>query len=321
MKTCEGEPIKRLKKFRMTAPGVFRGTTTGRAVAEITQGAYVFVRHDLVEHTHFDLALTDTYYAGKKAIYVAVSECLSLGALPLYSLAAIGIPKRVTHKQINRLHAGLTRAAGEFNTTLLGSDTMATKHDFFIHTSIIGKLTVRKHPGRDKAKPGDLIGVTGSLGESAYGSYLLKNGKPTKGLKRFIDRYLRPKPPFELWNELAKSGITNGMINISNGLVTDLERMMVQSGASARIHLESLPIPATLKREGMEHLTLAGEADCQLLFTFPPHRLRDIGRMKQKGFPVSIIGEVTKGRGVKIFAEGRRIEPDVNNYKPFGAGL
>jgi len=76
--------------------------------------------------------------------------------------------------------------------------------------------------GRDKAVTGDLIGVTGLLGESAYGLELLKAGHKGR-VNRFIRRYLEPKPPYETWKELTKSGITNAMMDISDGLIIDLK--------------------------------------------------------------------------------------------------
>jgi thiamine-monophosphate kinase len=321
MEIKENELIRRLKRFGRSSKEVLRGIGDDGAVVQMTQESYVFVQDGLAEHVHFDFAFMDSYYVGKKAIYVNVSDILSMGAEPLYFLVTIGIPEHITYKQVNRLYAGMGKAAKEFNTILLGGDTIETKSDFFIDVSMTGKLVSDRYLGRNNAKEGDLIGVTGLLGESAYGLSLLQKGKKATGSNRFINRHINPKPPYGLWKELIKSDITNAMMDISDGLVIDLERMMKESGKSARINLEEIPMPSVLKREGLEDLALGGGEDYQLLFTFSPQRLQAITNIIKKGFPISVIGEVGKGRGVKILKNGKIIKPDIKGYEHFGAHL
>ncbi|MCX5811747.1 MAG: thiamine-phosphate kinase [Proteobacteria bacterium] len=321
MEIRENELIKRLKRFGRSSREVLRGIGDDGAVVEMTQGSYVFVQDGLAEHIHFDFDFMDSYYVGKKAIYVNVSDILSMGANPLYFLVTIGIPEHITYKKINRLYTGMGRAAKEFNTILLGGDTIETKSDFFIDVSMIGKLVTSRYLGRDNAKDGDLIGVTGWLGESAYGLSLLQKGKKAKASNRFIERHINPKPPYALWKELIKSDITNAMMDISDGLFIDLERMMTESRKSAKIHLEKLPVPVILKRKGLERLALGGGEDYQLLFTFSPEKLQAIGDITKKGFLVSIIGEVAKGKGVEILKDGKIVKPIIKGYEHFGAHL
>ncbi|MCX5804914.1 MAG: thiamine-phosphate kinase [Proteobacteria bacterium] len=321
MEIKENELIRRLKRFERSSKEILRGIGDDGAVAEMEQGSYVFVQDGLAEHIHFDFAFLDSYYLGKKAIYVNVSDILSMGAEPLYFLVTIGIPEHITYKQINRLYNGMARTAKEFNIILLGGDTIETKSDFFIDVSMIGKLVTNRYLGRDSAKEGDLIGVTGSLGESAYGLSLLQKGIKAKSSNRFINRHINPKPPYGLWKELIKNDITNAMMDISDGLVIDLERMMKESGKSARINLECIPIPDVLKRKGLERLALGGGEDYELLFTFSPQKLQAIKNIIKKGFPISTIGEVAKGKGVKILKDGKVIRPDIKGYEHFGAHL
>jgi thiamine-monophosphate kinase len=321
MEIRENELIRRLKRFGRLSRKVLRGIGDDGAVVEMTRGSYVFVQDGLAEHVHFDFTFMDSYYVGKKAIYVNVSDILSMGAKPLYFLVTIGIPEHITYLQINRLYKGMGMAAKEFDTILLGGDTIETKSDFFIDVSMIGKLVTDRYLGRDNAKEGDLIGVTGQLGESAYGLGLLQKGKKTSGSNRFINRHINPKPPYDLWKELIKSDITNAMMDISDGLVIDLERMMKESRKSARINLEDIPIPAVLKREGLETLALGGGEDYQLLFTFSPRKIQTITDIIKKGFPVSIIGEVGQGRGVNILKNGKVVKPGIKGYEHFGAHL
>ncbi|MCX8111044.1 MAG: thiamine-phosphate kinase [Syntrophorhabdaceae bacterium] len=319
MEIMENSLIRLIRRFEKRSPSVVRGIGDDGAVVMLEEGRFVFVQDGLVENIHFEFSFIKPYYVGKKAIYVNVSDVLSMGAKPMYFLVTIGIPDRITKAQVLEVYRGINAAANDFNLVMLGGDTVSTGSDFFIDISMTGRLTGPDYLGRDKAEKGDLIGVTGYLGESAYGLFLLKKGmdKNKKGVKRFIERYKDPRPPYELWNELVKSGITNGMMDISDGLIIDLERMMAESKKSARVYMEDLPIPDMLKKASMEELALSGGEDYQFLFTFPKQRLPVIENIKGKGYHVSVIGEVTEGRGVKVFEKGKRRHITSKGYEHF----
>ena len=318
MELKENELIKRIRKFGKKTSRITRGIGDDGAVVEMPQGSYVFVQDALVEHIHFEFQFMDIYALGKKAVYVNVSDVLSMGATPLYFLVTIGIPEKISNRDIDRLYKGMMQAAKEFNIILIGGDISEAKSDFFIDISMIGKLVTKRYLGRDKAKVGDLIGITGYLGESAYGLLLLKQGSKDKGSSRFIKRYTNPKPPYDVWKELIKNGIPDAMMDISDGLVIDLERMMLESKKGAKIFLERLPIPRAIIKEKQEMLALSGGEDYQFLFTFPRNKLEIIEDMRTKGFPVSIIGEVVKGRGVKLFERGKEKRLNTKGYEHFG---
>ncbi len=315
----ENSLIRLLKRFERGSPSVVRGIGDDGAVVRLSEGQYVFVQDAIVEHVHFEFSFIKPYYLGKKAVYVNVSDVLSMGALPQYLLITIGIPMAMTKAQILEIYRGISAAAKEFNITMLGGDTVSVHSDFFMDVSMTGRLVVDDYLGRNKVKKGDMVGVTGYLGESAYGLYILKQGGDikTRGLKRFVNRYINPRPPYELWNELIKSGITNGMMDISDGLIIDLERMMDESKKSARIFMEEIPIPPILKGSSMEELALSGGEDYQFLFTFPRDRLPVIENIKRKGYHVSVIGEVRDGRGVKVIQGGRRRQIKIKGYEHF----
>jgi thiamine-monophosphate kinase len=109
------------------------------------------------------------------------------------------------------------------------------------------------------------------------------------------------------------------MMDISDGLIIDLERMMKESMKGAQLRFESLPIPRDLIRDKKENLALSGGEDYQFLFTFPPSKLSPIETIRGKGFPVSVIGEVVKGKGVKLFDHGRTVKITSKGYEHFGA--
>ncbi|HPU30994.1 MAG TPA: thiamine-phosphate kinase [Syntrophorhabdaceae bacterium] len=319
MDVKENHLIKLIKRFEKKSTDIIRGIGDDGAVVKLKEGKYVFTQDGLIEHIHFEFSFTKPYYIGKKAIYVNVSDILSMGALPLYFLVTIGIPEKLTSTEIMDVYRGISAAAREFHLIMLGGDTIATNSDFLIDVSMIGILKTNKYLGRDGAKEGDFIALTGHIGEGAYGLKVLKDGvgKEKKTLNRYIKRYINPRPPFELWNELIKTDVINAMIDISDGLIIDLERMMDESKKSAKIFMERLPIPNILKRLSLEELALLGGEDFQLLFTFPKEKLSVIENIKRKGYVISIIGEVKKGRGVKLYENGKKKEILKKGYEHF----
>ncbi|HPW35954.1 MAG: Thiamine-monophosphate kinase [Syntrophorhabdus sp. PtaB.Bin027] len=318
MEIPENRLIDKIRRFADRSRDVLRGIGDDGAVIKLSQGSYVLVQDAMVEHVHFKFSFTNPYDVGKKAVYVNISDVLSMGALPLYFLVTIGITPALTSKDIGRLYHGMRQAAREFGAIMIGGDTTESKNDFFIDISMIGKLVTKTYLGRDRAKEGDLIAVTGSLGESAYGLHLLLEGKPTKGMSTFLKRYASPKPPYPVWKEIVKHDITRAMMDISDGLLIDLGRMMAESKKGAVIHLEKLPIPPLLRKKNKEVLALSGGEDYQLLFTFPKSRLKKIQGMIQQGYPISIIGEVKQGKDVTVLSQGKVYEAPEKGYEHFG---
>jgi len=318
MEIPENELIRRLKGFGKKDDKTIRGIGDDGAVVAMPEGSYVFVQDAVVEHVHFEFDFMPPRAVGQKAVYVNVSDILSMGALPLYFLVTIGIPAGVSYHQVKELYGGMMAAAKEFGVTLLGGDTSATNTDFFIDVSMVGRLVVDHYLGRDGAGVGDLLGVTGALGESAYGLKLLKEGPPYRKKSRFIDRYMRPKPPIDAWKELIDHQIPSAMMDVSDGLVIDTERMMQESGKSAHLYFERLPIPRELMIRGADHLALSGGEDYQFLFSFPPARLSAVETLQEKGTPLTVIGKVAKGKGVKVFRDGHLISVKSKGYEHFG---
>ncbi|OPY00432.1 MAG: Thiamine-monophosphate kinase [Syntrophorhabdus sp. PtaB.Bin047] len=318
MEISENSFIKGIRKFSRKSNTVIRGIGDDGAVAELRAGQYVFVQDAMAEHVHFELSFMDPYYVGKKALYSNISDVLAMGAQPVFYLVTVGIPGKLSSGDMERMYRGMDRAAREFGVTLLGGDTVATAKDLFIDISVIGKLASERYFGRDKARKGDLIAVTGKLGEAALGLRVLKEGGDARGMKNCIRRFLSPAPPYALWKEIVKDDITDVMMDVSDGLILDLSRMMDESRKQARIHWEKVPMPRPLMQRGLEELAFGGGEDYQLLFTFPREKLPVVAAMIKKGRAVTIIGEVVSGRGVRVYRHGSEITGPKGGYDHFG---
>ncbi len=320
MELSENELIARLKKFEKKKKPVLRGMGDDGAVVRMPGDNYVFVQDGLVEHIHFDLTFMDTYRVGKKAVYVNVSDILAMGALPLYFLVTLGIPEHFHYMDIMQLYKGMEKAAQEFRVTLIGGDTIATKNDFFVDVSMVGRLMSRHYCGRNMAQEGDLIGVTGYLGESAFGLSLLKEQRNVSPLNRFVKRYCNPRPPFAIWKGLMKNNIPHALMDISDGLLIDLERMMKESRRKAKIFFERLPIPRAIVLQKKENLSLSGGEDYQFLFTFSGKKLKLLNDVCKYGH-ISTIGEVVKGKGVELYRDGKLMNIQSKGYEHFTVSL
>lgn len=296
-----------------------RGIGDDGAVVDLGRGRYVFVQDAMVEHTHFEFSFMDPYSVGKKALYSNISDILAMGAEPEFYLVTTGIPADMSSNDMVSLYKGMDRAAHEFGVTLLGGDTVASKGGFFIDISVIGKLVGDTYYGRDKAKAGDHIAVTGKLGQAAMGLKILQGSEEAQGMKGCIRRFLSPKPPYAVWKDLVKNDITVVMMDISDGLLMDLERMMAESKKQARIDLERVPMPRYLRQKGLERLALSGGEDYQLLFTFPEKKMPAVSTLSEKIGGITVIGRVFDGRGVRVFHNGKEMDmPGRTGFDHFG---
>ncbi|MCX7857403.1 MAG: thiamine-phosphate kinase [Deltaproteobacteria bacterium] len=318
MEIPERKLIKILRNFEKKDINVLRGIGDDCAIVKLSGKPYALCQDAIVEEIHFSLSYMSPYQIGKKAIYANIADILSMGAMPLYYQVTLGIPERIMSDVIRGIYRGMSYVAKEFGLSLLGGDTVSTLNDFFIDVSMVGEVVWGDYKGRNQAKENDLIGVTGFLGESAYGLKIMKEGiKKKRGIKRFVKRYLNPRPPFEIWMEIMKNDITNAMMDVSDGLLLDLERMMEESGKCGVIYYEKLPIPEILKKEKLDDYALWGGEDYQFLFTFPRNKLELINILKSKGLIISVIGEVTSGRGIKVIKDGKEVKYNKVGYEHF----
>jgi len=319
MEISENKFLSLVRKFGRKSNRVVRGIGDDGAVVDLDKGQYVLVQDAMVEHAHFEFSFMDPYFVGKKALYSNISDILAMGARPEFYLVTTGIPPDVSPQDMSRLYRGMDTAAREFGMTLLGGDTVSSGTDFFIDISVMGRLAGKKYFGRDRARAGDLIAVTGKLGQAAMGLRILQGKGPVRGNKACIDRFLSPKPPFAVWKALLKHDITDAMMDISDGLLMDLGRMMTESKKQARIDLDRVPMPRSVRYRGLERLALSGGEDYQLLFTFPEEKMPAVRELSEKNAGITVMGRVVNGRGIRTFRNGKEVElPDTTGFDHFG---
>jgi len=256
----------------------------------------------LIEDVHFRLADVSLEALAEKALAVNISDIAAMGGRPRYFYLGLGFPPRLAGDRLRRLFSGLSRAARKWDVDLAGGD-LSRSRQLVIAITIVGESA--RPLRRNGARPGDLVGITGPTGGSALGLKLL-----LADVRRspFIRLHQHPQP--QCAKGLTLSRFASAMIDISDGLLLDLSRVLRASGAGAVIDYGSIPRAPGFQRQcrrlglAEKELVLAGGEDYELLFTIAPEREK---RLRRTGMAYHIIGRVAKGRRLQLRENGRRL--------------
>jgi thiamine-monophosphate kinase len=266
----------------------------------------------LVEGIHFDLNYSSPEDLGWKALAVNLSDIAAMGGESLYFTSSIALPKRKTTTFVQKLYRGMLQLATKTQVTLIGGDTCASPDVVFLNLTIIGEVKSSEIVTRQGAQPGDLIFVTGELGGSAIGLELLRNHpKLARASRRMTGRHLRPVPRCQIGRFLAARQYASAMIDISDGLSTDLHHLCEQSQVGALIDAARLPISkvnqkaASLLSKALLDYAMNGGEDYELLFTVSP-KIKDKIPKRIQGVSIQEIGQITEEAGFcRISVNGR----------------
>jgi thiamine-monophosphate kinase len=280
----------------------------------------------LNESVHFSLDTTTPYLLGRKSLAVNLSDIAAMGGRPLYYLVGLSLPSHIPLDFVRALYRGMQAQARRFNVVLLGGDTVAASGGLSISITLIG----RAHPGRilyrRGARPGDLIFVSGTLGDSALGLALLQKGGRVSSRQHLIRRHLNPEPRVALGSALAEAKLATSMIDVSDGVAADLGHILSASSVGAELYLEQLPLSRAYRKQCSRLCAdkyapaLSGGEDYELLFTVPPARREAVDACARKlGVPVSCIGRITESEDFLriIDAEGREYALDEKGFCHF----
>lgn len=272
-------------------------------------GKEVLVTTDLLlEGIHFDLTYVPLKHLGYKAAVVNFSDIYAMNGTPRQLLVSIGVSKRFTVEHIEELYSGIKLACEIYGVDLVGGDTSASVTGLIISITCIGECEKGKAVLRSSAKDTDLICVSGDLGAAYMGLQLLERERQVskgdddfkpkfEGKEYILERQLKPEARKDIIELLAKENIKpTAMMDISDGLSSELLHICKQSNVGCRVYEDKIPIDyqtASMAEEfGMNLVTAAlnGGEDYELLFTVP---LADFERVKDMQ-GVHIIGHITK---------------------------
>jgi thiamine-monophosphate kinase len=261
----------------------------------------------LVEEVHFRRDWSRPEDLGWKALAVNVSDLGAMGARPLAALISVALPPDVPVRWVDRLYRGLGECARRYGCPLVGGDTVRAPRQIALSITALGSVPTGKAVRRAGARVGDLLCVTGVLGDSGAGLDLLQRAGARK--RRYAPLYawhVRPEPPVAAGAALAEAGLPTAMMDLSDGLASDLRHLARASGVGATVETERLPISDAAREAGRElaidpvRWALYGGEDYQLLFTVPPERLGEVPVvLGPLGVTTTVIGKITR-RGLKL---------------------
>ena len=265
----------------------------------------------LVEGVHFDLTYTSMKHLGWKLMVVNLSDIAAMGGVPVYAIVTIALPAKISVEMVEELYEGILHAAQTYSCAIIGGDTSTSIGNTMLSATITGEVPDRFLKRRNGAKPGDLLCVTGNLGLSHAGLQVLLREK-----QRFIEshqqngfesnlgnyteavtKHLAPKARFDISMVAAQQEWVHAMIDISDGLTSDLRHICKQSSTGAELYEEKIPsdplvekIADEFEQSPLDYMLYGGE-EYELLFTVDPGHTNDLAEMLPG---VSVIGTITK---------------------------
>lgn len=256
------------------------------AQIRLDDGGSVLITTDmLLEGTHFDLKTATLEQVGYKAVAVSLSDCAAMATIPAGAVVAVALPPDFGEQQLKRLHAGIALAADKYDCPLVGGDITAWGHDHPLAVSVAMLSRAGPTPPirRDGARDTDVIGVTGTLGGSGR------------------RKHLEFEPRVQEALELARTVTVHAMIDISDGLSTDLNRICCQSGVGAMIEASAIPISeeAKVRTDPLTAALNEGE-DFELLFTLAPGQWEALRESWSDSVPITPVGKATATPGMRI---------------------
>jgi thiamine-monophosphate kinase len=277
-----------------------------------------------LEGTHFlrDKHPPDT--VGWKCLARAVSDIGAMGGAPVCFLLSLALPAGLTGRWLDAFLDGLSRAARSFSCPLVGGDT-TRRTEVLINISVVGQVASGKAVLRSGGRPGDALFVSGRLGEAELGLRLLRKSRRIASDKkqgRLLEKHLYPEPRLALGRWLAEQQLASAMMDLSDGLSTDLPRLCASSEVGARIEAAKIPTPRispSLRGRSLDLLELAlhGGDDYELLFSVSPKQAKRIPRWHE-GVPITRIGEIAKRDSIVLIKDNGHQVPLVNRgWDPF----
>ena len=319
------------KNYQSSHPSVISGIGEDAAALNVSEQKILLTTCDLLlEDIHFNLSLTDSYHLGRKSLAVNLSDIAAMGGTPRFFLVSLAIPSHISVEFIDDLYRGIMEMAGEFNTQLVGGDTNASPDKLMIDITLLGEVDPDHLLKRSGTQVGDSIFVTGTLGDSALGFFALErdnNLNEPLSINTLTLRHISPYPRIKEGKVIAENHLASAMIDISDGLLADLNQILTLNKLGATVWTSQIPLSNDFKQFQIkqEHnkldFALKGGEDYELLFTSSKTKEKDIYGLSQKiKVPITKIGEInSSGKLVALDQNQKLYHIDDTGYDHFAS--
>lgn len=321
--------IGRLEQFTKTNdPRIIKGIGDDAAVLAFSEKEYQLITTDiLIEDVHFKCDWISPFDLGWKSMAVNVSDIAAMGGHPTFAVISLAVPEGIEVEYIEDIYRGMAECCSRYHLSIVGGDTSGSKSGIVINVALQGSVLKNEVKYRSGARAGDFIYVSGYLGDSAAGLACLMAGlkdSADSAIRYDINCHNKPTPRVELAQVLVKNFNITAMIDISDGLSSDLNHICVESGTGALVTQKMLPVSSEILKVAeilnidVWKWVLSGGEDYELLFTSPDGDLPlDIA-----GIRVARIGEILEGNKVYIeipleAQKNRRVELPPRGYVHF----
>jgi thiamine-monophosphate kinase len=318
--------FERIRRYfaPLAGPGGL-GLVDDAALLDCTPGWRLVITADaIVAEVHY-LPDDPPDLVARKLLRVNLSDLAAMGARPLHYVLTTALPPELGREWLARFAEGLAEDQRRYGIALLGGDSVGTRGPAVLSLTAIGEVEAGHEIRRGGAQPGDLVWVSGTIGDAFLGLDMLRGAYPDLAAEHrdyLVRRFRLPEPRTELGPRLC--GIARAMIDVSDGLLADLGHVCETSGVSGVVELDALPLSPAARAivEGdpgiRTRLAAAGD-DYELLFAAPAEAAKTIATSSLRlGVPITRIGRIDVGAGVRLLnADGHQIPLEVTGYRHF----
>lgn len=322
--------IERIKNvFASQGSDVQTGIGDDAAVFKTRPGYWTVITTDaLIEGVHFDLSYTPVESVGWKLIAVNISDIAAMGAVPRTAVVTLALTDKWSRKHIDLLVRGIADCCKQYDCDLIGGDTVRSMNSAFFSATITGEVEPECCVKRSGAEIGDLICVTGVLGRSKAGLQFLSSFSKEEKNEKAVNHFLYPSPRVKEARFLVKEADINAMIDISDGLASEIHHICTSSEKGCIIYGNKIPVAEEVKnfsakknKPAFFEALQSGE-EYELLFTLSENSFK---KLKEKHVYnndlISVIGEITdKTEGIHLLYDRKKVTLPTKGWDHFKTG-
>jgi len=319
--------IKRLEtKFSSDLPGQFTGIGDDCSIIPLSEGRLQLITTDLlIENIHFLTEKITAKELGFKSLAVNLSDIAAMGGVPESAYLSIGFPGELKVNWIDDFFDGILQLCKSSNVKLMGGDTTRSRQ-IVINFCVTGSVKSHHVKRRDHAKPGDIVCITDTLGDSGAGlKILLENKELDEDSYYLIKKHNKPRPHLEEGKWLGQKPEVNAMIDVSDGIESDLRRIMDSSGFGSEIDLDQVPVSGKLLSVAQKYswnpidLALTGGEDYCLMCTVEASKVDQLAQNFEQEFSCKLfqVGRIIEENALYFTHKGQRVDYKMQGFDHF----